>query len=720
MGLTTPQAADEPKKGGILFGEAGNPEDAEEDVFESEDAAIPVAPGQINASSRGAEPILRRGHFEAFNAQQAHRWKANINKKDGKVRVLYGNLSDPYTGRAEQVARGFLNDARLVFGMRENLDDLKTIKVDRSPKRHHVKFQQSYQGIPVRGALVLVHSNESGQVSMVQNDYLEDLQVDNRRVVSFEEAQETALEDLRAQIGAEALIADPRSEEIIVPHANGQIFVWKIAIPTEDPYGLWVYHIDAENGAIIYNANEITSLRKGRGRVYKNNGAWVKGKTVIRPLANMFTRAEGLAEGWLYGRHGDIYDDNGNDPFAPNYKFIYNPLLPEEKPWFDATMGYYQLNRIWFWWRNKVLRKYGPAAPAYFYSLSIPAIVNVNDLCDAFYTPELGEGIPGFVFGNENACSAMSEDLVVDKGVVSHEYAHAMMDWCGFDAQFGGEIDQYGRAMGEGNADWYGYLYTKSPYLGTVAWAWSEDGYLRRLNNGKIYPDDVDDPTLGVPEEHYTGQIWGGYLYDLSRVLKEKALRFVYQGYYYFTPEGGHRPDHPDFYDAMYAQILAEQDLHDGKSKNSAKAWGSMASRGLNAVLRPTYAHPSDYFGTGSPGGDEAAYYMWSFPQVKRIKTSGKFLNPGDTHEYPIHITEAGRNLRVLVKTRVITMSPQIELYTTAAELVASGTTLSAKKAALAMADMPPGEYVVVLNATLDPMVTSPNNGKYTIDVRVK
>jgi len=519
-----------------------------------------------------------------------------------------------------------------------------------------------------------------------------------------------AFNDLEAEIGNEAVIYDATPREMVAPHGDIHLFIWKITIPTQNPIGFWVYHIDAASSEIIYKANELNSLRNGSGNVYTSDRQWHKGKIKRAVLANMFTPAEGVAGGWLYGWHADIYDNNQNDPFAPDYRFIYKPSIPAEKPWFDATTAYYSLNHLWGWWQKNVLKIYGPGAPDYFYTLPVPAIVNVDDFCNAVYTPDLGGGIPGFAFGNEGSCSPSSEDLVLDKAVVSHEYAHAMMDWCGFDTQFGGELHQYGRAMGEGNSDWFAYLYTKSILLGNVAWDWSEDGYLRNLNNTMVYPDDVDLPALGVPEEHYTGQIWGGYLYDLSRALKSKALKFVYQGLYYFTAEGGHRPLHPDFYDAMYAQILAEQDLHNGKNKNAAKAWGCMASRGINAVLRPTYMHPSNYFGTGSPGSDEVAYFAWSFPQVKRIKTSGRILKAFDTNEFPIIVSAEGRTLEVIVKAATGTMAPSVELFTTSAEYVASGTS-NGKKAHLTMTDIPPGEYVIVLSA---------NQGGYKIDIKVK
>ena len=678
--------------------------------FVSETPAIPVKPGQISSIVQGADRYMQRGDFKNFNARHNSRWKANLNKRDGKVRILYGHLSRRHTGDPSKVARKFLKNSHTVFGMKPNLKDLKTLRVDQTTSRYHVKLQQTYDSVPVRGSVVLVHTNKDGQVSMVQNDYREKLVIENRRRISRAEAVQIALDDLEGEMGTMGIIGTETANEIVVPADGKHLFVWEIAIPTEDPFGYWVYHIDADSAAINYKANEIVALMNGKGKTYKNNSAWHNEKIKKAELKNMFTYAEGISQGWLYGLHADIYDYNGNDPFSPNLKFNFDPNSPEEKPWFDATAAYYHMNIIWRWWNREIIQKFGAVSLDYFYTLSIPVVVNVDDMCNAFYTPDLVEGLPGFVYGNEGTCTAFSEDLVLDQGVVSHEFTHAMMDWLGFDQQFGGQLHQYGRAMGEGNADWFAHLITKSPIVGDVAWDWSAAGYLRRLDNNRVYPSDVDLPSTGVPQEHYTGEIWGGYLYDLSQVLKKKALKFIYQGLFYFTAEGGHRSLQPDFYDAIYAQILAEQDLNGGKYKNAAKAWGSMASRGINAVIRSPYAHPSDYFGSGQPGSDEVAYFSWSFPPVKKIKTKGKILKADGTNEYPIRLTEAGRKLSVMVKAQASNMAPTIEIYTTDAVFVDAGIS-AAETASLEIPDIPPGEYVVVLSA---------KKGGYEIKVQVK
>jgi hypothetical protein len=294
-----------------------------------------------------------------------------------------------------------------------------------------------------------------------------------------------------------------------------------------------------------------------------------------------------------------------------------------------------------------------------------------------------------------------------------------MMDWCGFGdtgtTQFGGPVDYYGRAMGEGNSDWFAFLnHTKDPGIAGVAWYWS-GFYLRYLDWTWMYPYDVGC-SGGMPEEHCTGEIWGGYLYDLYRVLGKSALKYVYNSFYYFSPSGGWMDGHPDFFDAIVAQITAEYDLTE-KYTSSLKAWGSMVSRGLHGWLRPTYCHASNYFGTGLPGCDNPDAFTWLFPGLKTINTKGNLFLSGDLHDYYFAVTQDGLDLTATVtgKSGGI-INPYIYLYTGGGALVTSVGPNSPTKATLTSYNVPLGIYVVRVTGT----ATSPARGYYNFKISAK
>ncbi|MCX7098232.1 MAG: hypothetical protein NTV43_10060 [Methylococcales bacterium] len=690
-----------------------NSKDAGNIEIVTDSATLPVRRGQVSSADENALALRIKGGFNTFNASYKNQWKASLDAKSGKVKVLYGTVSKMYKNNPEIVAKGFLKDSKIIFGLDQDLADLKTLQVDKTPNRNHVRFQQTYGGVPVAGAYVLVHSTPTGQVTMVQNDYIPGLQVANRQSITAQGAQDIARNDLQTKLGKGAELSDAKTEQLITPIQGKYFFVWKISIPSENPWGFWVYQIDSENGNILYSGNEMNSVRSGSGKAYLNNANWHLHKISNVSLKYLYTSKETIDWGYLFGSHAMILDYNGNDTRATDYKFLYDAV--KQKDWFDATNAYYKMNVVWDWWKKLVVKYH--ETPNFFYNYSVPSLVNVNGYCNAFFTTNIGNGGPGFAFGGENSCAYGSEDLVLDDDIVRHEFTHAMMNWLGFDAQFGGPVEYYGRAMGEGNADWFGYiLHPKSAKMADVGFATEPGGYLRNLDNTRKYPQDVDYPGWGSPEEHYTGEIWGGYLYDLYRVLGSNALPYIFNSYYYFSPAGGQMDGLPDFFDGIWAQLSAENDLTHGKLVSSAKAWGSMTARGINAALRQPYYSTSNYFYTGHPGSDINSVFFFNFPPVKQITTTSNLLKSGDRHEYLVTSTKDNLMLTVTVTAKSGGLvNPSIELRNFSNTLLAS-TIGSATKAVLKYPGLPKNSYALVITGT----TSAQARGYYSITVSAK
>jgi Zn-dependent metalloprotease len=663
---------------------------------------------------QGTLPTHTNPDFARFNAQHHHRWQAAERAKDGKIRLLYGAASQSYPDGPETAAISFLKESHDLFGLKSDLSDVKAVKVDKTALRDHVRFRQIHNGVPVMGGELLVHTNKKNQVTMVQNSLIADVRPTNKDNLSEETAKTAARQDIQNRNSGTAL-AESKAEKIIIPFNGAHKYIWKIATSTSHPFAYWVYHIDAETGVILYKADEILHIRSGKGNAYKTNANWHAGKISKVSLKNMYTVNEGNTSGWLWGTHSLVLDYNGNDPTSTKFSFLYDPAA--DKDYFDAVHTYYQHNTIWAWWKKNVVSKYSFADPSYFYDQFIPVIVNIDGYCNAGYASNIGlNNLPGIIFGDENSCAPGSEDIAIDVDVFRHEFTHAVMDWSGFNAQFDGDLNGYGRSMGEGNADWYAFLYTPNdPQIGDVAFALLPQ-YIRNLDNTRMYPRDVDYPDFGTPEEHYTGEIWGGYLYDLYKILKKKAIPYVFQSSYYFTSAGGHQDGSPDFFDGIMAQINAELDLT-GKLTSSAKVWGAATSRGLNALFRAPYSHPSDYFYSGASGSDSAEFIGINFPPVKSIKTKGNLLQTGDTHEYVIKITESLSKLSAKVKASKTDgiLAPQLNLYDATQTLVAAGTT-SGNTASVSFENIAPGWYVLVVTG----QAGAPARGNYSFEVKAK
>jgi len=707
--------------------------------------------GEISLTSAEGAALSAACGFDTFNENHQNRWQATFSAATGTVRRLYGAASEAYGGTPEQGAREFLKSANTLFGLQANLEGLTTQNVSRSPRQQHVRFQQTLNGVAVQGAQIIVHSDPQGCVTMVQNTYRAGIVPVNRDMLAEETAREIARIDLQAQLGAQAELANPAAQKLLAPGNGYYRYIWRISTPTQGPAGLWVYHVDAETGTILYRGNELLYITKGKAKGYLDNEDYWLNRLKKFKIDYLFENKDGYLEGLLRGQHASIYDYNDDIVYEPSLNFIYDPVT--DKPYFDQGQAYYQKNAVWEWWQKYVIRKYGPANIENFKTLSIPVIVNADIVdealfCNAYYSPAAYDDpalgwLPGFVYGNENTCGFFNEDFVVDADIVRHEYAHAIMDWAGFDDQFGGEINGYGRAMGEGNSDWYAFLASGKPIIGYVTFA--PDG-LRNLDNNRRYPDDVDCPDLlsdnetlnddnetacpdadpetdgyqgtPLPEEHYTGEIWGGYLYDLSRVLKKKALDFVYPSSFYFETADGHRDGYPDFLDAIRAQRDAELAMT-GKNKQYYKAFGSMVSRGFIRALPDSaiYSHPCDYFGTAMPGEDTRDYLLLASPL--NLRTEANMLNSGDEHEYPLYAS-AGMLVAASVKAKKGGLrAPLIELYSIDGTLLNSvdfSGDISVTKAVMSYTVTESGIYVVRVSG----MNASPARGYYKMKLTAK
>ena len=168
------------------------------------------------------------------------------------MKHLYGAKSKAYGDNPENSAREFLKDTHMLFGVESDLSDLETLRINQTAERQHIRFQKTFNGIAVQGAQIVVHSDLKGRVTMVQNDCDAEIAPVNQNLLSLEAARDIARDALSLQLGPKASLAESIAENLIIPHKGGYVYIWKITTPTKNPPGLWVYHVDAQSGEIVY------------------------------------------------------------------------------------------------------------------------------------------------------------------------------------------------------------------------------------------------------------------------------------------------------------------------------------------------------------------------------------------------------------------------------------------------------------------------------------
>ncbi|MGD9010307.1 MAG: M4 family metallopeptidase [Desulfobacteraceae bacterium] len=140
---------------------------------------------------------------------------------------------------------------------------LKRAIVDRSGNRH-VRTVQTYQGVPVAGAEVVVHINDQNQVYRIAGTYLPDLALSVEPSISGSDALEAGLRDFQNNPD---VVIDQDPELVIFGKRLAYHYI--LSHLTPDP-GRWIYYVDAHGGQILWRYNDMQSATPGDSGSYQN------------------------------------------------------------------------------------------------------------------------------------------------------------------------------------------------------------------------------------------------------------------------------------------------------------------------------------------------------------------------------------------------------------------------------------------------------------------
>jgi hypothetical protein len=161
----------------------------------------------------------------------------------GTVRFLKGqNLSreldgDPLfraarnSGDAEAVARAFLSAYATVFRLEDPARELalKRIDVDRIGTTH-VRFDQSYHGLPIPGGELIVHLDRERRVVLVNGSYVATpSEVDVTPAISADDARMVAARE--GDLGADACNACATDLVLFAERGAPPRLAWRVAAP---------------------------------------------------------------------------------------------------------------------------------------------------------------------------------------------------------------------------------------------------------------------------------------------------------------------------------------------------------------------------------------------------------------------------------------------------------------------------------------------------------
>lgn len=330
----------------------------------------------------------------------------------------------------------------------------------------HLRYAQTWQGLPVFDKRVAVRVDAAGRVRTVMVDVARGLTASP--VPGFGAAEAIARV---AALGLDRTNKNTEATLGIVPDSRGGKLAWQVDVPTRA--GMHRYVIDAQTGGVI---KILTLAQHAKGKVYPINN-----KTTPNVQEVELPNLTPLTPQRLTGRAGTVYGYVSGDPSYDepediqveqkavpdeNGDFLYEPSTSQ--PAFDDSFAevnlYYHLDRMDTWFREKqgvdlhydlmVVVNFGPDQQAYD---------------NAFYTSWKGIHKHAIFLGQ-----GWNDDFSYDSDVFLHEFTHFVNSTAISLSNGPIDFDQYGLvimpgAMEEGTADYFSSTVNDDPVVGEAA-----------------------------------------------------------------------------------------------------------------------------------------------------------------------------------------------------------------------------------------------------------
>jgi Zn-dependent metalloprotease len=476
-------------------------------------------------------------------------------RKNGALASARGFSSRPYGGTKIEAAAAFVAEHRDWLGgvSPQNLQPLQTRRVG---SRTYVRFEQHLNGVPIRGAQLILHLNEGNSVEALNSHLEPNVVTRGEWRIQKNEAVELAL---KAHGSKPSDV--PAAERLYMLREGVASPVWRVMFRSANPPGDWEYLLSAVTGSVVAK-QDLRVGNEARGFAFPSNP--IRGGREQVTLPNL------VSDHYLVSEQSQV--------------FTHFPALKGQVPPGRVVQGATRQDGNFFYdaddaRASEVQLYFGmESASARFRALGfsgfdepLPGVVFYQDW-DADNGPFVGANNAFFspvAFGDNRGgmffyLTSRNQDTALDTDVIYHEYAHAVVN-----DLVGPRQSAAFKALNEGSADYFSNSFLNDPVMAEyAAQIFSlRTPFLRRSDNRHSWPYNT------VGESHADGNIWSGALWDVRqrlgpRMADEIAINAVAMLY----------PD-SEFYDAAEAAIIAAEELFGWGAAESVAA--VMEQRGI-------------------------------------------------------------------------------------------------------------------------------------------
>lgn len=462
----------------------------------------------------------------AVASEYGGRWHVySWNPQANTPQSLYGSGYDTAMPMAsvndvEAAGRSVLSENASALGI-TNQDNLRFVDAPRGKGKVGAHFQQTYHGLEVVGGRAHVIFTDAGRAFVMGSDYYGGISVSPNPSLALDQAIEIAKDDVPFNNATDFIDGTPDLVVLPVPTSETSVehhLVWRIRVNTSDPLGIWVTHVDAHSGRIVYRYNDVHFVNfTGHAQGDVQVDTYCNGETADHKHSYMNVSVSGvgstttningdwtLAYGGTDARtttaqfNGPYCNVNVNAGTDATFSGSATPGTPftidfsdgnsrqDERDTFQAVSDVHDLFEIFDpgWSRTNSL---------------IFANVNVDGSCNAFFSGNSINFYPA-----AGGCANTGEI----QGVVQHEYGHAVQS-----ALLLGS--QGGQGLGEGNSDVLANILTQESIIGRGFNNNCSVG-IRDSKNTLFYPDDVVGQGI-----HDAGRVIAGFHWDAMKLLQE-------------------------------------------------------------------------------------------------------------------------------------------------------------------------------------------------------
>jgi len=203
------------------------------------------------------------------NAANAPNMKIRWNEFGGSPDVIFDFAGQAFSGTPEEAGRAFITQNAALFGV-SSQDNLVLFNQTQALGGYLLRFKQTFNGIDVKDGGIGLVLNGSNQVIMASGPFFRDVNVNTTPAITAAQARSTVDTDLARshsgllasvnslfqkannvltqQLGA---VNNEQPKLGIYPTADGYRLVWKVAKLSTNPFGVYLYSIDAHTGEIV-------------------------------------------------------------------------------------------------------------------------------------------------------------------------------------------------------------------------------------------------------------------------------------------------------------------------------------------------------------------------------------------------------------------------------------------------------------------------------------